>query len=88
MAKSFKSLSTETALDDQLTFGKFKGCRVCDIIESEFEYILWLDSNKMVKFSQAVLDKVSSLISERDADIFYQNEVQPYLDDDFDDLPF
>lgn len=88
MAKSFKSLSTEIDLNDQLVFGKFKGCRVCDIIDSEYEYILWLDSNKMAKFSQKVLDKVSSLISERDADIYYTNEVKPYLDDDFDDLPF
>lgn len=87
MSKPFKKVSSEIGLNDTLMMGKFKGCRVCDIIEDDYEYLLWLDSNKMVKFSQEVLVKIQRLITERDADIDYMNEVVPYLDD-MDDLPF
>lgn len=87
MSKPFKKVSSEVGLNDTLMMGKFKGCRVCDILADEYEYLLWLDSNKMVKFSQEVLTKIQAAITERDMDIYYSNEVAPYLDD-FDDLPF
>ena len=41
---------------DVFTFGKFKGKSVRHVLEDEPTYILWLDSEGIVEFSQEILD--------------------------------
>jgi hypothetical protein len=44
MAKTFGSLkSNKLDMMDKLTIGKFAGCRICDIIADDFEYLIWLN---------------------------------------------
>lgn len=41
---------------DVFEFGKFKGKSVRHVIENEPSYILWLDTEKIVKFSKEIID--------------------------------
>lgn len=47
-------------LTDKLTFGKYTGCRVCDILEDDYEYVLWLES-RMKVFSPVVIEECENL---------------------------
>lgn len=43
---------------DILEFGKHKGKSIRWVIEHEPSYIQWLNDNRIVKFSQEILDNV------------------------------
>ena len=45
-------------LTDKLTFGKFKDCRLCDIIEDHHEYLIWAEKQGFMKYSQEVTDVI------------------------------
>ena len=99
MAISFSKLKNPAlAQTDQLMFGKFKGCRVCDIVEDQFPYLMWLDANKMVSFT---IESKRLLVTAADlakAKRRYAGEVKPYEygysespgvhEINFDDVPF
>ena len=60
MAKSFKSLKDpKLHLTDKLTFGKYKDCRIIDIMPDSWEYLMWLSKNTKVPFGQDVLDEIT-----------------------------
>lgn len=62
MALNFKNLrDPKLGLTDKLTFGKFKDCRLCDIIEDHYEYLIWAEKQNFVKFQP----EVTSLILEQ-----------------------
>ena len=57
MAINFNKLKDpKLQMLDKLTFGKFKDCRVCDIIQDHYEYLIWAEKQGFVKFSQEVTD--------------------------------
>lgn len=59
MAKSFTSLKSPLLqITDKLTFGKFKDCRLCDIIQDHYEYLIWAEKQGFVKFSKEVADLI------------------------------
>jgi hypothetical protein len=41
----------------QLTFGKHKGKLLGDLIDNEYNYILYLHQNKILKIEQWIIDK-------------------------------
>jgi uncharacterized protein (DUF3820 family) len=89
MAKPFAQIkTTELSLTDKLTIGKFRGCRLCDIVEDEYEYLIWLEKSGMVKYSKEVIAKIHKIANFVEAKVHYQNEVKPYLDEDTDDVPY
>lgn len=60
MAISFSKLKDpKLQLTDKLTFGKFKDCRICDIIPDHYEYLIWAESNGYVKLQQEVKDLIA-----------------------------
>lgn len=62
MAIAFTKLKDpKLQLTDKLTFGKFKDCRLCDIIQDHYEYLIWCEKQGFVKFS----DEVTILIKEQ-----------------------
>jgi hypothetical protein len=83
-------------LTDKLTFGKYTNCRVCDILEDNYEYVLWLHS-KMNNFAPAVIEEcmqfkmnqATSIETDNNAAIVNMN---PWgnnnIDDWMDDIPF
>ncbi len=55
MAISFNKLNpTKLRLADKLTFGKLKECRLCDIIQDHYEYLIWAEKQGFVQFSKEV----------------------------------
>lgn len=88
MAIAFNKLKVHK-LDPQskLTFGKYKGCRVCDVWD-DYEYFLWLSKEHPTLFTAKCIENFKSAKAMHDAEIFRREEVDPYLNQDFDDVPF
>lgn len=95
MAKSFSSLKDpRLGLKDILPIGKFKGCRVCDIIKDDWEYLKWMQTNTSVKFQTDVLEEITAAWDTWSCETHYQEEVAPYIStnqwfmNDDEDIPF
>lgn len=59
MAKSFSNLKDpKLGLTDKLTFGKFKDCRICDLIEDQYDYLIWIEKEGYVKYQQIVVETI------------------------------
>ena len=62
MAINFKQLKDpRLALTDQITFGKLKGCRVCDVIEDHYEYLIWAEKQGYIKFQEIVVETIKEV---------------------------
>lgn len=60
MAISFTKLKDpKLSLTDKITFGKLKDCRVCDVIEDHYEYLIWCEKQGFVKFQQSVIEVIA-----------------------------
>lgn len=89
MAIKFNQIkSTSLHLGDKLAFGKFRGCRIIDVLETDWEYLKWLHSNKNVNFSKQVIDSITEKWSENESRIFFEEEVKPWLSDTLEDVPY
>lgn len=95
MSKAFNSIKDpRLGLLGILPIGKFKNCRVCDIIEDDWEYLKWMHANTSVKFQQVVLDKITKKWKTASNVEHHANEVAPYLysgpwfSDMEDDVPY
>lgn len=59
MALNFRNLKDpKLGMLDTLTFGKLQGCRVCDVVEDHYEYLIWCEKGGFVKFQQEVTDLI------------------------------
>lgn len=90
MAKAFKNLKAPgIGLYDKLTFGKLANCRVVDVIEDHWEYLIWLSKNTSITFSKEVLDKLTTLFMQEEETLHVEQEQNPYLYEEvFEDVPF
>lgn len=83
MAKTFGNLkSNKLDMLDKLTIGKFAGCRICDIIADDFEYLIWLNKQGFVNFTTPVVADLLARAGFKEAEEYYQNEVAPWKDED------
>ena len=65
MAKTFGNLkSNKLDMLDKLTMGKFAGCRICDIIADDFEYLIWLNKQGFVNFTTEIDSYGETIISD------------------------
>ena len=86
MAKTFGSLkSNKLDMLDKLTMGKFADCRICDIIEDNFEYLIWLNKQGFANFTAPVMTDLLSRAGFREAEQHYKNEIEPWENED---VPF
>lgn len=63
-----------------LLFGKFKHCTIQHVLRTEPSYILWLSNEKIVKFSQEILN----LAMDKDIEMNYSDfghNYSSYYDD-------
>lgn len=80
MAKTFTNLkSTGLGLTDKITFGKYKNCRVCDILD-DWEYLTWLKRNTDIRFQTDVLQAITAKQAAWKNETHYIEEVAPYID--------
>ena len=57
MAISFNKLKDpKLGMLDKLTFGKLKDCRVCDVIQDHYEYLIWCEKQGFAKYTKEVTD--------------------------------
>lgn len=94
MAKSFKTLKDpKLQMMDKLPFGKFKDCRIIDIINDEYEYLIWLSKNTSIQFSIPVMEELIRRFAGYLEERHYREEISPWEKEydnygDFDDIPF
>lgn len=87
MSKSFGKISLgELVLQDKLPIGKLKGCRLCDILETEYEYVIWLENNGHIRLHQEVVAKAQEYKARDEAEQHYRDEVEPWQD--YGDVPW
>ena len=88
MAKSFSQIkSTKLGPKDKLAFGKYKDCRVCDVWD-DYEYFSWLDKQNPAMFSKECKDNFASAKRNYDEERYKLEEIDPYINQSFDDVPF
>lgn len=81
MAITFKQLKSPLlAPTDQIPIGKFKGCRVCDVIEDNYEYLIWADKQGFLKYSAIVMESILEIAHFAKEKIRYEEEDAPYED--------
>ena len=88
MSINFTKLSEITiGLTDKIPYGIYKDCRAIDVAKVEYDYILYIQS-KTKLFSKEVVDEAKRQKEKIEEAIHYENEIKPYLTDDFEDVPF
>jgi hypothetical protein len=81
MAISFKNIKDpKLGLTDTLTFGKLKGCRVCDVAQDHYEYLIWAEKSGYVKYQAEVVALIQEQASFAAWQINEAEEVAPYMD--------
>lgn len=100
MAKAFTNLKDpKLSLYDKLTFGKLKDCRVCDVIEDHFEYLIWCEQQGFVKYNQEVQEVIKDHVAHKGWQIVEETNTQDDIKDVYekitridydweDDVPF
>lgn len=99
MAKAFTKLKDpKLQLTDKLLFGKFYGCRICDVIEEDYMYFDWLSKNSDIKFSDEVHNTVAEFKRQANEERHTEEEEKPwaaadaagnfFFSDWDDDIPF
>jgi len=90
VAKPFNNLkSTKIGYTDKLTFGKFIGCRVCDIIEDQYEYLIFIEKGGFIKYDNFVTEKIKQVAGFELEKVHYEQEIRPWVSEDWDDdIPF
>ena len=82
MAISFKNIKDpKLGLTDTITFGKLKGCRICDVAQDHYEYLIWAEKSGYVKFQQEAIELIQEQASFARWQINETEEVAPYMDD-------
>lgn len=79
MSLSFKTLKSPLlGLSDQITFGKFKGCRICDIVQDQYEYLIWAEKAGLVKYQPIVVETIQEMASFARWETHKAEEIDPY----------
>jgi uncharacterized protein (DUF3820 family) len=97
MAISFTKIKNpKLGLTDTLTFGKLAGCRICDVAQDHYEYLIWAEKQGYVKFQPKTIELIQEQASFAAWQINQEQEVKPWFEDyspkpitfDDDDVPF
>ncbi len=84
-------------MQDNITVGKLTGCRVCDVIEDHYEYLIWANKQGMLMFTKIVTETIAEHAGYKNKQRHQEEEIEPYdkdlkdqnyLEIDFDDVPF
>lgn len=80
MAIGFKNLKSPLlGMQDKITVGKLSGCRVCDVIEDHYEYLIWADKQGLLKFQGIVTETIKEHAGFKNQQRHYTEEIEPYV---------
>ena len=80
MAIQFSKLrDPKLGLQDKITFGKLKDCRVCDCIQDHYEYLIWAEKCGYIKFQPIVIETIQEHAGYKSQQQHYDEEVAPYV---------
>ena len=83
MAISFTKIKNpKLGLTDKLTFGKLAGCRICDVAQDHYEYLIWAEKQGFIKFQAEVVELIQEQASFAAWKIHEEQEVKPWFEDD------
>lgn len=94
MAIQFKNLKSPVlGMTDKIVAGKLAGCRVCDVIQDHYEYLIWADKAGLLKFQKIVVETLQEHAGFKAQQRHYEEEVKPWIeppavDISDDDVPF
>lgn len=94
MAKQFNSIKKNLGLLDLIPIGKYKGCRVDSIIETDDDYLRFMIQKKILAVDKSVMDAINLKYSleatavNAENDKYYSSDNPWYSDDIDDDIPF
>lgn len=80
MAIGFKNLRSPLLdLTDKITVGKLSGCRVCDVVEDHYEYLIWAEKSGLFKYTKIVTETIQEHAGYKNQQRHYTEEVEPYV---------
>jgi uncharacterized protein (DUF3820 family) len=83
MAISFNKIKNpKLGITDTITFGKLAGCRICDVAQDHYEYLMWAEKQGFVKFQPEVVTLIQEQASFAKWQVHYEEEVKPWFEDD------
>lgn len=87
MAKSFSNIKKSLGLLDFIPIGKYKQCRVDSIIEQDHDYLIFMDSEKILVFAPEVIDRLKNKFSADSIEVTY-DDVDEEAQYSSEDIPF
>lgn len=69
-------------LDSRITVGKLQGCRVCDVVQDHYEYLIWAEKSGLFKFTKIVTETIQEHAGYKAQQRFIEEEIKPWLEDD------
>jgi len=75
-------------MQDSITVGKLTGCRVCDVIEEHYEYLIWANKQGMLMFTKIVTETIAEHAGYKNKQQHYDEEVAPWLEPTEPTVPF
>jgi hypothetical protein len=83
MAIGFNKLRSPLLdLQDKITVGKLQGCRVCDVVQDHYEYLIWAEKSGLFKFTKIVTETIQEHAGYRAQQRYIEEEIKPWLEDD------
>ena len=71
-------------MTDKILVGKLSGCRVCDVIQDHYEYLIWADKSGLMKFTKIVVETIQEHAGFKRQQRHYEEEIAPYLKESVD----
>jgi len=85
----FKNLKKVTLdFQDKIPSGKLKDCRICDVIEDHYEYLIWANRNGMLHYSKPVIAKLHQVAAYQENQEYFDNEVAPFMKEDYEESDY
>jgi len=82
MALQFNKLKNpKLGITDTISFGKLAGCRVCDVAQDHYEYLIWAEKQGYVKFQPEAIALIQEQASFAAWQIHQEEEVKPWFED-------
>lgn len=83
MAIGFNKLKSPLLdMQDKIMVGKLQGCRVCDVVQDHYEYLIWAEKSGLFKFTKIVTETIQEHAGYKAQQRFIEEEIKPWLEDD------